>query len=348
MFNRINESFDRNYQPLEEVKTSDAEMLKKLLTATANSMLRMGNNNLKAFEIAFQEDIERFFPDKSWWEVTDCNIFMELFNTRDPFEVIDTIIAGLKESTNDDALDEEADEDELVDKLESIVSKLDEDEMSDEDKHDSELIRSMIQKIQARSNAAFTPEEKAVMDKYGINRNNWSKKLTVDGRELNPDLDDFSREYTYSRSYSNGTPSKINYADRARKLPVRKQNQIAGDGSASFYQNGFYNAHGGNRSIQDIERNIRNDRMREPVDSMTRALKNRRSAQRSIDGADAERERRMAAAQAAFDKAKKDADWWYENDTVQSARYRDRAQAEIDTLLKRDQNESKQMKRDYV
>ena len=223
----------------------------------------------------------------------------------------------------------------IMKRLEAYVSNLNEAEMSDEDRHDSELIRSMIKKMEARSNAAFTPEEKAVMTKYGITRNNWRKKLTVADRELNPDIDSNSRTYYRGGGYSNGTPSKINYADRARKLPARKQNQIAGDGSATYYQNAHYNAHGYGGGIQNAERGIRNAQMQEPINAMRTALQQRRTAQQSIDGAEAARERRMAAAQAQYDKAKRDADWWYDQDTVASARSRDRAQSEIDSLLKK-------------
>ena len=223
----------------------------------------------------------------------------------------------------------------IMKRLEAYVSNLNEAEMSDEDRHDSELIRSMIKKMEARSNAAFTPEEKAVMTKYGITRNNWRKKLTVADRELNPDIDSNSRTYYRGGGYSNGTPSKINYADRARKLPARKQNQIAGDGSATYYQNAHYNAHGYGGGIQNAERGIINARMQEPINAMRTALQQRRTAQQSIDGAEAARERRMAAAQAQYDKAKRDADWWYDQDTVASARSRDRAQSEIDSLLKK-------------
>ena len=222
----------------------------------------------------------------------------------------------------------------IMRRLEAYVSNLNEAEMSDEDKHDSELIRSMIQKMQTRSNAAFTPEEKAVMAKYGITRDTRRKKLTVDGRDLNPN-DDTAR---YGIGwYSNGTPSKINYADRARKLPGRKKNQVAGDGSSTYMQNATYNAHGFGRSggVQGAERDIRNAKMKEPLDRMRAALTRRGIAQKSIDGAEASREARMAAAQAQYDRAKRNADWWYEQDTVGAARSRDLAQSEIDSLLKK-------------
>ena len=77
----------------------------------------------------------------------------------------------------------------LIESLKECLSKLQEAEMSDEDKHDSDLIRSMLDKMQNRSNAKFSPEEIAVLDKYGIKRDNWSKNLTVDGRPLKKDID---------------------------------------------------------------------------------------------------------------------------------------------------------------
>ena len=106
MFNKINESFDRKYQPLTESKVSDADLLKKRLQFTANNLLNSGNNNLKSFEIAFQDVIENFFPGCLWWEVTTCNIFMELFNTRDPLAVVDCIIANLTDEFKDGGLND--------------------------------------------------------------------------------------------------------------------------------------------------------------------------------------------------------------------------------------------------
>ncbi len=441
---RINESFKRLYEGIIQEDAAPVYELRIELEKAMDLLAIRGEQNIKAYEIAFQDVLEKMYPDKAWWEVCSLDIFSHLFTERDPEATIEAIVdnmtvapeveeslveapeingcpvcnrnfaeseledskcpkcgevliktdsgeyvkydENLTEATYSDYSgimgepgetytpadlksywDENRGNDPVLaaykgdyDKwvtdtlanmkrmnesvkarLESLISKLVEAEMSDEDKHDSELIHSMIQKMQARSNAAFTPEEKVVMAKYGITRNNWEKKLTVDGRELNPDLDTRSRSgYSRRTSYSNGTPSKINYADRARKLPARKQNQIAGDGSSLFVQNAYYNAHGTGRSIQDAERKIRNDRMQEPVRNMQRALKDRRYAQQQIDGADAARAKRMAAAQAAYDKAKRDAEWHYAYDTVDSARSRDYAQKQINKLLKKETNES--------
>ena len=344
IFNRINEGFDRKYQPLQESEVTPKDELRTALYNKCSDLMSKNEYNIKAYEIAFQEVIEGLYPEHSWWEVTSCNIFMDLFNGRDPMATVENIVSQLNEPESGEdtgTISGEMPDESLIEALKEVLNRMNEAEMSDEDKHDSELIYSMIQKIQNRSNAAFTPEEKAVMAKYGITRHNWAKKLSVAGRDLNPNLDTKSRHLWYGRSYSNGTPGKINYADRARKLPQRKANQVAGDGSSMYHQNGEYNSHGipGGRSLLDVERAIDADRMREPVVTMSRALSDRRYAQDRIDGAGYNRERRMAAAQAAYDKAKKDADWHYEYDTVDSKRQRDRAQDKIDSLLKRGKKE---------
>ena len=226
----------------------------------------------------------------------------------------------------------------LITKLTECLNTLNEAEMSDEDKHDSDLIRSMIDKIQTRSNAKFSPEEKSVMDKYGIERNNQRKKLTVDDRDLNPDLDNNNHLFRYRSSYSNGTPSKINYADRARKLPQRKSSQLGGDGSYWYRQNGELNRHTGygGQNFNELERDIQNNRTKQPIRDMKRALDDRKRFQNKIDNADSERNYRMSVAKKSYDAAVASANKQYEYDTVDATEYRDRAQGEIDTLLKRE------------
>ena len=52
---------------------------------------------IKNYEIAFQEVIEKIFPDKCWWEVTDCEIFLTLLETRSPEKTIAKILEKFKE-----------------------------------------------------------------------------------------------------------------------------------------------------------------------------------------------------------------------------------------------------------
>ena len=83
------------------------------------------------------------------------------------------------------SIDEEYSFDKSVEsKLTEALNKLNEDNISPEDQHDSDLIRSMLDKMNNRANAKFSPEEIAVMDKYGIKRDNNRRNLSVDGRDL--------------------------------------------------------------------------------------------------------------------------------------------------------------------
>ena len=75
-------------------------MKKKLADALfekCNELLDNGEANIKAYEIAFQEVIEDICPDKPWWEVTSCEIFMHLFEHRDPQLTIIEILKALNE-----------------------------------------------------------------------------------------------------------------------------------------------------------------------------------------------------------------------------------------------------------
>jgi hypothetical protein len=56
-----------------------------------------GETNIKAYEIAFQDAIEEVFPDESWWNVTECQIFMHLMEHKNPEKTIMAILKGLKE-----------------------------------------------------------------------------------------------------------------------------------------------------------------------------------------------------------------------------------------------------------
>lgn len=62
-----------------------------------HAMQNDGVLDIKTYEIVFQDIIEEFFPDKSWWEVTDCDVFTHLLEYKDPEKTIIEIIKGLKE-----------------------------------------------------------------------------------------------------------------------------------------------------------------------------------------------------------------------------------------------------------
>ena len=226
--------------------------------------------------------------------------------------------------------------------IKRLTEALNEAEISDEDKHDSDLIRSMLDKMQGRSNAKFSPEEIAIMDKYGIKRDNNTRKLSVDGRELNRDIDGRGASRWYGqKGTSNGTPSKINYADRARKLPKRKDSQIfTGPWTVD---NDQLNTHGYNQTrlngLQDAERYAQDIPMRDKISKMQYALRDRKYYQNQIDNADTERKQALDKAQKNYDAAVSNAERDYTRHTVDASKSRDRYQAEIDNLLKKDKKE---------
>lgn len=61
------------------------------------AMRKSGEKSIKAYEVAFQDIIERVFPDMCWWEVTECQIFNHLMEHKDPEKTIIAILKGLKE-----------------------------------------------------------------------------------------------------------------------------------------------------------------------------------------------------------------------------------------------------------
>ena len=56
-----------------------------------------GENNIKTYEVAFQNVIEEVFPDECWWEITRCEIFLHLMQHKDPEATVIEILKQLKE-----------------------------------------------------------------------------------------------------------------------------------------------------------------------------------------------------------------------------------------------------------
>ena len=99
----FNESFRKYYtEDIDDaIKESFETDLRTALIDKAERLGRSGTMNLKRYEIEFQDTIETLVPEKSWWEVTDCDIFNNLFNTHDIMGTIDCIIDSLKPEYKD-------------------------------------------------------------------------------------------------------------------------------------------------------------------------------------------------------------------------------------------------------
>jgi hypothetical protein len=77
-----------------------SEQHTKLAQGLFDKMIELkkeGEKHIKKYEIAFQDVIEEVFPGESWWDVTECQIFMHLMEHKDPEATVIAILKGLKE-----------------------------------------------------------------------------------------------------------------------------------------------------------------------------------------------------------------------------------------------------------
>lgn len=80
-----------------KITNENKKNLGNKLLKTVIELREKGETNIKAYEIAFQDTIEEVFPDESWWNVTECQIFMHLLEHKDPEATVIAILKGLKE-----------------------------------------------------------------------------------------------------------------------------------------------------------------------------------------------------------------------------------------------------------
>lgn len=59
------------------------------------SLRGKGVSDMKTYEKAFQDVLERIFPEKDWFDVTSVNIFWDLMSTKDPEQTAINILADI-------------------------------------------------------------------------------------------------------------------------------------------------------------------------------------------------------------------------------------------------------------
>ena len=80
-----------------KITSKQRTKLAQKLFDKATDLRKEGETHIKKYEIAFQDTIEEVFPDESWWNVTECQIFMHLMEYKDPEATVIAILKGLKE-----------------------------------------------------------------------------------------------------------------------------------------------------------------------------------------------------------------------------------------------------------
>ena len=79
------------------ITSSKREALTQKLFDKMIELRKEGETHIKKYEIAFQDAIEEVFPGESWWNVTECQIFMHLMEHKDPTATVIEILKQLKE-----------------------------------------------------------------------------------------------------------------------------------------------------------------------------------------------------------------------------------------------------------
>ena len=174
----------------------------------------------------------------------------------------------------------------LCEQIYTILKRLTEANMSPEDEADTKLLYSIYDKKLQRSNAALTPEEKAVLNKYNLGdvysyKNNWGTKRARTGYTQGSDVYEPIKRGQHVRSTE--TNRKVNLADRARKMGTRAHDK----GAVGEYDRDFQNNYS----------------------AMKDDIRSRKYHQKNLDSLDKEYDEKEAKLLKQLDSLKKDREW---------------------------------------
>lgn len=220
----------------------------------------------------------------------------------------------------------------LKESIKRVLRKMNEAQMSDEDRRDTDILRGIYAKSQDRKNAKLTPEEKSTLDKYNLYRDDWGairgdKAGLVKDKEIQQNYQGKNRLYN----------DKINLADRARKMDARDGGYEANnywadrDPSREFKRNGKYVRLKG-KGLLDRERALQNYKMGSKYDTMKSNLRDRKWHEQKLNDVDSDYDARMQKLQAEMDELQKDREW----QRSYHANELDNSNSRINKLLKRE------------
>ena len=78
------------------INSNQREQLAQKLFDKMIELRKKEVKNIKAYEIAFQDVIEKVFPGECWWDITGCEIFMHLMEYKDSEATVIEILKQLK------------------------------------------------------------------------------------------------------------------------------------------------------------------------------------------------------------------------------------------------------------
>lgn len=247
----------------------------------------------------------------------------------------------VSEEEADDVIEDDVDDDDFLEALSNKLSQMNEAEMSDEDKRDNQILRSIYNKTQRRANAALTPEEQAVLDKYGLYRSTGNKDIMMAGKDAYH-ANTITSPHNYFVGGVDVRDDRVNLADRARKMPNRQPTR-------DYLRSGEYNVSDTtfdhdpkgkyNNTFQRKMNTANSAKMQKPMFDMRRLIHDRNYEQDRLDKADTEYQATIAKAKADYEKRIKSAENSLEFTKKYSSRGVDVANAEINRMLKRDKKD---------
>jgi len=330
----INESLKEDYEAI-----TDIDRVKKAINDGKTVLVYNGDDDREFFEISKNGTVIKDNSHSHKYSSDWCPNPIGRNPSLDDILDCDSCRFYLDESLNEG--------------IKRIISGLNEAEMSDEDKRDSEILRRIYDKTQQRANAALTAEEKAVLNKYGLARSTWDKNINVSFGDKNytTPLVNKNEQPGNPRSRYNRDSNKINYADRARKikergagyarsLPYNPFNGISSDDHREWQdpKTGKW-VRLNDKGLLDKERGAQNTAMTDKVVSMRQSLDDRKYHGKKVADNDAEYDAKRAQLEKEYQKRLADLEHSRQFSGKYHQDYLDKANQNIDKLLGRDKKE---------
>ena len=250
----------------------------------------------------------------------------------------------VSEEKADDVVEDDTDDDEDDDFMEALsekLSQMNEAEMSDEDKRDNQILRNIYDKTQRRANAALTPEEQAVLDKYGLYRSTGNKDIMKPGKDAFH-ASSITSPPRYFRGGIDVHDDRVNLADRARKISDRQPiRDFVNSGDYNFYDTTYDHDPKGDykNTFQRKMNRAHSAQMQQPMQDMKRLISTRNYEQGRLDKADANYKDAIAKAKSDYEKRMKSAEDSLASTKKYASKSVNDANAEIDRMLKRGKKE---------
>nr|DAI08012.1 MAG TPA: antirestriction protein [Caudoviricetes sp.] len=198
---RLVEDFDDMMKVEDEVSVEDAKSpLEKELIRVYEYLKDKGETDIKEYETAYQEAIEKIYPENLWWEVIDLNIFWDLFENQNPRATIDNIISSVKPEFKKEVIDTVV-ADDIEEENPEISEPLDESKKVCEDT--VKQGNKWVNKGKDGTHGTFKTKKAADAQRKAMFANKGKKSTFGEGFEVGDTFTNAGAEWTVLRSAGN-------------------------------------------------------------------------------------------------------------------------------------------------